>query len=327
MLAPIVLFVYNRPKHTSKVLEALKANPEAKKSDLFIYCDGPRDNSPEFELEQIEETRKIARSISGFKKIFLTERKQNKGLAASIIEGVTEIVNQYGRIIVLEDDIVTSKGFLKYMNEGLNCYENTNRVMQISGYVFPFHTNFNYLDTFFYKPGSCWGWGTWKKAWSHFEKSPLKLMNELSHKKLWDEFTVYGTYPSYKTQIEQNISGQINTWAIFWYGSMFLQGGTTLMPTVSIVQNIGLDGSGENSGEWTNENPFYWKNLAENIPIKKKWNYASKNENRMLRNAFREKLHGNLFKEKSYSLRDHFYLMRKKIILKFFSIFQNSSNK
>lgn len=312
MLAPIVLFVYNRPKHTSKVLEALKANPESTKSDLFIYCDGPRDNSTEFELVQIEETRKIARSTTGFKNLHIIESNQNKGLATSIIEGVTEIVNKYGHIIVLEDDIVTSKGFLNYMNEGLKRYENTDRVMQISGYVFPFHNDFKYLDTFFYKPGSCWGWGTWKTSWKFFEKKPENQFNEISKQDLWEEFTLFGAYPSYKSQIEQNISGNINTWAIFWYASIFLNGGTSLMPTISLVQNIGLDGSGENSGDWNNINPFYWPKLAENIPVRKKVFYSSKAENIQLRNAIREKIHGNLFKEKNYSLKDKFYLLRKK---------------
>jgi hypothetical protein len=312
MLAPIVLFVYNRPDHTQKVIDALKNNPEAKDSELFVYCDGAKENASEIEEKHIEETRKIIRGFIGFKSITIIESKENKGLACSIIEGVTEIVNKYGRIIVLEDDIVTSSGFLKFMNDALEIYEKNHKIMQVSGYVFPFHEDFKKLDTFFYKPGSCWGWGTWKTSWDIFEKAPERQFNEITQRDLWEEFTLFGAYPSYKSQIEQNISGQINTWAILWYASMFLNGGTTLMPTISLVQNVGLDGSGENSGEWSKDNPFYWPKLAKNIPVKRKLFYTSKAENIQLRNAFREKILGNLFKEKNYSLRDKLYLWRKK---------------
>lgn len=313
MLAPIVLFVYNRPDHTQKVLDALKNNPEAKDSELFVYCDGAKENATEKEKLLIEETRQVIKNIIGFKTVTIVESKKNKGLASSIIEGVTEIVNNYGRIIVLEDDIVTSRGFLKYMNDALEVYANVKTVMQISGYIFPFQEDSNKLDTFFYTPGSCWGWATWKDAWKHFKKEPQNQFNELTTKNLWYEFTLRDTYTSYKSQIEQNISGQINTWAIFWYASIFLHGGTSIVPTISLVQNIGLDGSGENSGEWSKRNPFYWKKLADNIPVIKKKSFKSKKENILLRNAYREKIHGNLFKEKDLTLRDRFYLFRKNL--------------
>lgn len=313
MLAPIVLFVYNRPDHTQKVLDALKNNPEAKESELFVYCDGAKENASEIEKKQIEETRQVIRNIIGFKTLTIVESNVNKGLASSIIEGVTDIVNKYGRIIVLEDDIVTSCGFLKYMNDALELYKNNKKVMQVSGYVFPYHEDFNKFDTFFHKPGSCWGWATWKDAWKYFKKEPQDQFDELTTKNLWFEFTLRDAYPSYKSQIEQNISGQINTWAIFWYASIFLNNGTSLVPTISLVQNIGLDGSGENCGEWSKKNPFYWEKLADNIPIKKKWSYKSEKENILLRNAFREKILGNLFKEKNYTLRDRLYLIRKKL--------------
>ena len=129
MLAPIVLFVYNRPNHTQKVIDALKNNPEAKDSELFVYCDGAKENASEIEKKQIEETRKIIRGIMGFKSVTMIESKENKGLACSIIEGVTEIVKKFDKIIVLEDDIVTSKGFLNYMNTALNIYKNNKKIM------------------------------------------------------------------------------------------------------------------------------------------------------------------------------------------------------
>jgi GR25 family glycosyltransferase involved in LPS biosynthesis len=311
MLAPIVLFVYNRPDHTQKVLDALKNNPEAKDSELFVYSDGAKENTTESEMEHIEETRQVIKSLVGFKSVTLIESNVNKGLANSIIEGVTEIVNKYGRIIVLEDDIVTSSGFLKYMNDALEVYSNIKKVMHISAYVFPFNdTKKKYV--FFSKPTTCWGWATWKDSWKHFEKNVDKQIDLLEKSNNWDEFTLKNTIPSYKHQLFQNKDGYINTWAIFWYASVFLMNGTSLHPSISLVNNIGLDGSGENSGEWSKKNPFYWDKLADSIPVCKKRSFNSKNENILLRNAYREKILGNLFKEKNYTLRDRLYLLRKK---------------
>ena len=311
MLAPIVLFVYNRPDHTQKVIDALKNNPEAKDSELFVYCDGAKENASEIEKKQIEETRKIIRAIIGFKSVTMIESKENKGLAFSIIEGVTEIVNKHGRIIVLEDDIVTSSGFLKFMNDALEVYSKVKKVMHISGYVFPYQdTEERY--TFFSKPTTCWGWATWKESWSYFEKNANEQIHKLEIGNYWDEFTLNNTIPSYKNQLHQNKNGEINTWAIFWYASVFLMNGTSLHPSISLVNNIGLDGSGENSGQWNSNNPFYWPKVAENIPVEKKCSYSSKAENMKLRNAFREKILGNYFKEKKHSIRDKFYLLRKK---------------
>jgi hypothetical protein len=323
MFAPIALFVYNRPHHTQQVINALKKNPESKDSELFIFCDGAKESATQTEIDQITKTKEYIKQIKGFRKITIIESLKNKGLAASIIEGVTNIVNKYGRIIVLEDDIVTSPGFLKYMNDALEIYSSSKKVMQVSAYVFPYHDNFEKLDTFFHKPGSCWGWGTWKNAWNLFEKNPEKQFRLITEKKIWDEFTLFGAYPSYKSQIEQNISGQINTWAIFWYASILLNRGTSLVPTISLVQNIGLDGSGENSGQWTQNNPFQWKKLADYIPVKKKFFYDSKVENILLRNSFRKKILGNLKNEKNYNLRDKFYLFRRKFfqLMIFLNIF------
>jgi len=310
MLAPIVLFVYNRPNHTSKVLEALRENPEAKDSELFIYCDGPRENISISELEQIKETRKIAINTTGFKKIHVVENNQNKGLAASIIDGVTEIVNKYGRIIVLEDDIVTSKGFLKYMNDALEIYASSKKVMHISGYIFPFqNTSRKYV--FFSKPTTCWGWGTWKDSWKYFEKDVDMQIEQIDKLNLWKQFTLNNTFPSYRNQLYQNKTGQINTWAIFWYASVFLNKGCCLHPSISLTNNIGLDGSGENCGEFTlEENPYYNKQLADNILVKKKYYLASIKENKLLEKFYSEKI----FKVNYLTIRDKVYQFRKKYL-------------
>ena len=132
MLAPIVLFVYNRPWHTAQTLEALKKNYLALNSDLFIFSDGPKNEQAK---EKVFEVRKLLKTVTGFKKITIIEKETNIGLANSVINGVTEIINEYRKIIVIEDDIITAPYFLKYMNNALDLYETENKFMQIPVYV------------------------------------------------------------------------------------------------------------------------------------------------------------------------------------------------
>jgi len=164
--APIVLFVYNRPRHTRQTIEALRKNELAGESDLFIFSDAPKNEEME---EKVKEVREYIKNIDGFKKVTVIEREENRGLAKSIIEGVTKIVKEHGRVIVLEDDIVTSPYFLRFMNDALEFYKGQERVMHISGYVYPIETD-GVDDTYFVKPASCWGWATWGRAWSSFKK-------------------------------------------------------------------------------------------------------------------------------------------------------------
>ena len=146
-LAPIVLFVYDRPWHTNQMLDSLAANKLADQSVLYIYSDGPKENSTIEQLKRINDVRELIRERKWCKEVNIVESKKNKGLANSIVDGVTEIVNRYGKIIVLEDDLVLSKGFLKYMNDSLSFYQNNNEVMHISGYMEP--VNSNLPETFF----------------------------------------------------------------------------------------------------------------------------------------------------------------------------------
>ena len=176
-LAPIVLFVYNRPWHTEQTLEALSANKEVQESILYIYADGPKENTTSEELEKIAQVRKVLRNKQWCKEVKIIESVNNKGLADSIIEGVTTVVNNHGKVIVLEDDIVVSTGFLKYMNDALNLYENEEKVMHISGYMFPVKERLP--ETFFYKQASCWGWATWANRWEELKTSPKEIYNQL----------------------------------------------------------------------------------------------------------------------------------------------------
>lgn len=242
MYAPITLFVYNRPTHTRRTIEALQKNILAKDSDLIIYSDAAK--KPEA-AEGVREVREYIRSISGFRSVSFVERDKNWGLANSIIDGVTAVVNEYGRIIVLEDDLETSPYFLSYMNDALAYHENTSEVMHVSGCRYPVES-FGTDDTFFLHVPLCWGWATWRRAWSTFEKN-ISIMDRFD-KNMVKHFNFGNTYP-YWQQLELNRSGVLNTWFVFWYANVFLRGGLSLFPSRSLVRNIGMDGSGVHSGK------------------------------------------------------------------------------
>ena len=168
--APILLFTYNRPKHTIKTIESLKDNILAIHSNLFIYSDGPKS---EEDRHLVNEVRKFIYNITGFKEVKIIKRDINFGLSKNIINGVTEMCNKYGKVIVLEDDLITSPYFLNFMNDGIDLYHNKHNVSSIHGYVYP--TSFNLPNNFFIKGADCWGWATWSSAWSHFEIDGAKF--------------------------------------------------------------------------------------------------------------------------------------------------------
>jgi hypothetical protein len=242
-LAPIVLFVYNRPDHTRQTLDALAANMMANESELFIFSDAPKDESA---VEKVQAVRSYIKTVQGFGKVHIVERKENWGLAKSIIEGVTEIVNQYGKIIVLEDDIVTSPYFLKFMNDALDFYDGEKSVWHISGWNYPIDLD-NLKDAFFWRIMNCWGWATWKDRWNFYKKDVNYLISSFTRKDI-RRFTLNNSADMW-AQVIANKEGIINTWAIFWYAAIFQQKGLCLNPAQSFVKNIGLDGSGIHCGK------------------------------------------------------------------------------
>ncbi len=241
-LAPIALFVYNRPSHTKQTINALKNNQLALESELFVFSDGAKNASGE---PFVNEVREYLKTISGFKKITIEVSESNKGLAASIISGVTKIVNQFGKVIVLEDDLVTSKYFLQFMNDGLSFYEKNDEVISIHGYIYPVK---KFLpETFFLKGADCWGWATWKRGWDLFDPNGVELLAKLKEKKLTKKFDLDGCYP-YTQMLRNQVEGKNNSWAVRWHASAFLANKFTLYPGKSLVTNIGLDGSGTHCG-------------------------------------------------------------------------------
>ena len=238
MLAPIILFAFSRPEHTRRALEALAANALADQSDLIVYADAARS---ERDAEAVCVVRELIRAAFGFRSVTLIERDVNFGLARNIIEGVSEVLCQHERIIVLEDDMVTSPFFLTYMNEALERYANDNRIISIHGYVYPVA---GALPEAFFLPGAdCWGWATWRRGWAYFNPNGAQLLRELKQRKLEHAFDYGGSYP-YTQMLEAQIAGANDSWAIRWYASAFLLGKLTLYPGRSLVHNIGNDASG-----------------------------------------------------------------------------------
>ena len=236
--SPIALFTFNRPEHTRRTVEALARNELGACSDLFVFCDGPR--SPK-DAEMVQAVRGYVGGITGFKSLQVIKRPKNLGLAQSIISGVTQLCNEFGRAIVVEDDLVTSPYFLRYLNEALSLYENDPEVISIHSYVYPIKASLP--DTFFIKGADCWGWATWKRGWDLFNPDGGKLLVELEARKLTQEFDFNGTC-AYTQMLRDQIAGRNHSWAIRWYASAFLKNKLTLYPGRSLVRNIGLDSSG-----------------------------------------------------------------------------------
>lgn len=269
-LAPIVLFVYNRPWHTEKTLEALSKNELANRSKLYVYCDGPKEGATESDKKKIKEVRHIIRKQQWCKEVLVVERNTNLGLANSIIKGVTEIVNKYGKIIVLEDDIVTSIGFLQYMNDALNLYETDSNVYSISAFIYdnPRIARQEFGKTFFYNVNSCWGWATWSRAWDKFDANASSLKEKID--KNYSKLSFNGGQEeAFYSQLVMNHEGTLKTWAILWHASMYINNGAVLHPYKTLIKNIGFDNSGENCGEeneWVNKSNL---NLISNLKIER----------------------------------------------------------
>jgi len=210
-----------------------------------VFCDGPKNEANSKTHEAIKQVRALVKSKSWCKTVTVYESESNKGLANSIVEGVTQIVNQFGKIIVLEDDIVTARGFLRYMNEALDLYEHEDNVMHIGSYL-PYTNSYKKLpETFLSRFMSCWGWATWKSSWQRANFDTRELYEQLNNPKVRYDFNLEGVL-NFHEQLENNINGSIHTWAIKWFASIFLCNGLCLYPSHSLTKNIGFDGTGEN---------------------------------------------------------------------------------
>ncbi len=238
--APIALFTYNRADHTQRAVESLLQNAEAKDSDLFIFSDGAKNEKA---IKGVEDNRKYIHTVTGFKTITIIEREKNWGLANSLIAGITDVITKYGRVIVVEDDLILSPYFLKFMNDGLEKYKDDDRVGTITGFVPPIEEKLP--ETFFLTYFQCWGWATWKRAWDLLETDARPLLKGLRFKR--KKFDVGGGVCNYGNLYCQKV-GLVDSWYLRYYASLFLKGKLSLYPGRSVAANDGLDGTGTHCG-------------------------------------------------------------------------------
>jgi len=237
--APIVLVAFNRPEHFKKTLSALAQNECARDSTLYCYIDGATNSDDSFSQKIIVDV--INGHRKDFKNVYITQRQINFGLAKNIIEAVTEIVSKYGKVIVVEDDIVTSNVFLTFMNDALRYYEKEDRVWHISA-----HSEINLEqrqdEIFLWRCMICWGWATWNNRWQYFQKDSEQLIEEFNEQMI-EDFDLNGS-DVFWNQVLDNAQNKIDTWAIFWYATIFKHGGLCVNPYFSHAANIGFDGTG-----------------------------------------------------------------------------------
>lgn len=238
--APIVLFVYNRPEHTKRTVDALINNTLSGKSALFIFSDGAINEN---DKKNVEEVRNYIRTIKGFSKVEIIERKKNFGLANSVISGVNEIIQSFKQVIVLEDDMISSPYFLKFMNELLNIFEIDQRIFSVTGYTFPIKIPELYKHPLYLSPrSSSWGWGTWKNRWEKADWDLKDFQSFINDKLRVESFNKGGEDLS--RMLKNSISGKVDSWSVKWTYTHFLNNAFCVYPTKSRIINIGADSSG-----------------------------------------------------------------------------------
>ena len=237
---PVAIFAYRRPNHLRRTLDALARNHGADQTNVTVICDGPRSPGEASDCRSVVREAGRARP---FNSITVEQRESNLGLARSIVGGTSQMLHQHERVIVLEDDIVTSPAFLTYMNDALERYSADDRVISVHGYSYPTKIQ----EPFFLRGADCWGWATWRRGWELFDPDGASLLKRLREQALTDAFDFNGAYP-YTRMLEDQIAGRNDSWAIRWYASAFLADKLTLYPGRCLVQNIGHDGSGTHGG-------------------------------------------------------------------------------
>jgi hypothetical protein len=247
---PIALFTYNRPEHTSRVLASLAGCKRLNECLLHIYCDGPK---TEAQTQSVEASRRVVRKEAENFAAKVIERDTNLGLARSVVEGVTDLCDRFGRVIVVEDDLVLNPSFLDYMLRALDRYAEESNVYQVSGYMFPVAQP-TQPDAFFLPLITTWGWATWKRAWQIFDWNAPGAIERLRDPAVRKQFNLNNSYP-YSVMLENQLNGLTNSWGILFWWHVFKAQGLALHPRRSLVWNGGFDRSGTNCGDqaWSNE--------------------------------------------------------------------------
>ena len=241
--APIVIFTYKKYFSLKKLIQSVKKNKTYKHHKLYIFSDAPKIKN---EIKKIKRVRDYINKIQGFKKKKIILRKKNFGLALNITSGISEILKNEKLAIFLEDDLIVSRNFLNYMNLNLSKYQKNKKVWHVSG--FNFNLKINSKETqFFTRVANCWGWATWSNRWKYFKKNPDEILNKWSKKKI-EEFNFDDTY-NFFSQIQRNQNKTLNSWAIFWYSTIFNKRGLCINPIKSMTKNIGIGKSATNTNK------------------------------------------------------------------------------
>jgi hypothetical protein len=238
-LAPIALFVFRRSEHLRQSIESLLCCPEAARSPIFVFADGPR--GPQDDAA-VQATRRVAQDLLGARAVYHFN-DVNLGLSQSIISGVTQLVNQFGRVIVLEDDLILNPEFLGFMNSALQKYADQPQVFQVSGHMFDVPELAKHSNAVFLPITTSWGWATWQRAWQHFDPVATGWQQLAGDAALRRRFNMRGCY-DYVTMLERQMQGLRDSWAIRWYWTVFKAQGMTAFPPATLVSNSGQDGSG-----------------------------------------------------------------------------------
>lgn len=241
--APVVVFAYNRIEKLKNCIKHIEKCPEASNTELFIFCDGPRGEN---DLDGVNKVREYAQQYatkSTFRNVTITARKKNRGLAASVISGVTEVVNKYGRVIVVEDDLIVLPTFLKFMNEALEYYKDNSNCGSVCSFSYPLKSLKDYdNDVYFTHKADCWGWATWADRWSNAKWADIDYNAYLNDRSLRWRFE--GLEAGLDRLMYLQYKGLIDSWAVRWVYYLFREGKLSLYPSKSQVINDGFDGSG-----------------------------------------------------------------------------------
>jgi len=270
LVSPIALFAYNRPDKLRIAIESLANNELSEVSDLYVFVDGPKSTEDTFLIQDVIGT---IQDINGFKSINLHTSETNLGLANSIRKGIDFVLSLAPTVVVIEDDLIMAPSFLQYVNEGLNRFKDDNRVASIQGYQYPIVPPLQKAVAL--RGADCWGWATWKNRWQSSMFDAKKLYEQIKLQNLQYEFDLYGAMP-YTQMLKNQIDGKVDSWAICWHASMFIQSYVSLYPAESLVINNGHDGKGTHGdksrmfdtklGIWSINTP--WPNPVEDVTYK-----------------------------------------------------------
>jgi hypothetical protein len=294
-LAPIVLFAYNRIGPLKKTVEYLQKCYLSSESDLFIYSDAAKNAADEIEVNKV---RDFISTIGGFKGIHIVKAAINKGLANSIICGVSEIINQFGKVIVLEDDLLVSSNFLNYMNSALAFYEYQPKVFSVSGFIFEMKIPDDYVyDVFFTKRNCSWGWAMWKDRWNEIDWEIKDYDSFVNSPEQRGAFNRIGS--DLTGSLIRQKKGEINSWAIRCCYHQFKKNTYTVYPTISKVNNIGFGAEATHTKQHFNR----YFTILEN-PVKNQFSFQPEvSENKILLKRFTQKY--------SLPIRAYYFVLNK----------------